>query len=77
MPVRGAVTQSLERATDDREIASSNPSGATSKLGQVRLPPLCQCLLEGRLQAVERSAAFTATRANQCSLNVGLILDHV
>ena len=33
----GTVAQWLERANDDRVVAGSNPSGAASKLGQVRI----------------------------------------
>ena len=32
------VAQRLERATDDRVVAGSNPTGAAWKLWQVRLP---------------------------------------
>ena len=48
----GAVAQWLERATDNRVVAGSNPTKVVCKLGQFPLPPLCQCLSEETLKAV-------------------------
>ena len=47
-----AVALWLERATDNRVVAGSNPAEAVWKLWQFPLPPLCQCLSEETLKAV-------------------------
>ena len=49
----GAVAQWLERATDNRVVAGSNPAEAVWKHWQFPLgTPLCQCLSEETLKAV-------------------------
>ena len=42
----------LERATDNRVVAGSNPAEAVWKLWQFSLPPFSQCLSEDTLKAV-------------------------
>ena len=46
------MVQWLERATDNRVVAGSNPAEAVWKLGQFSFTPLCQCLSEETLKAV-------------------------
>ena len=49
----GAVAQWLERATDNRVIAGSNPIEAFWKLQMaISFTPLCQCLSEETVKAV-------------------------
>ena len=51
--VWGAVVQWLERATDNRVVAGSNPNEAVWKLfWAISFTPLCQCLSEETLKAV-------------------------
>ena len=47
----GAVAQWLERVTDNRVVAGSNPAEAIWKLA-ISFTPLCQCLSEETLKAV-------------------------
>ena len=44
------MVRPLERATDNRVVAVSNPTAAVWKLGKF-LYPLCQCLSEETLKA--------------------------
>ena len=48
----GAVAQWIERATDNRVVARSNPTETAWKLLAISFTPLCQCLSEETLKAV-------------------------
>ena len=48
----GAVAQWLERTTDDRVVAGTNPTEAAWKLWQFQFTPLSQCLSEEMLKVV-------------------------
>ena len=48
------MAQRLERTTDNRVVAGSNPTEAVWKLWQFPFTPLCQCLSEETLKAVGR-----------------------
>ena len=50
--ISGVVAQCLELLADDREVAGSNPSGAASNLGQVRLPHIACVFWDDTLYAV-------------------------
>ena len=47
----GAVAQWLDRATDDRDVASSNATGATMNMGKF-FTPHCVCLSTETSKAV-------------------------
>ena len=46
------MAQSLERATDDREVAGSNPNWHCMETLAISFTRLCQCLSDETLKAI-------------------------
>ena len=52
MEMWGAVAQWIERSTDNRVVARSNPTENRLETLAISFTPLCQCLSEETLKAV-------------------------